>query len=96
MTPPLRKALLGLACVLSLMGAAGCGDPCRSLATQICQCLPDDGTRAACNERAKEAESTFPIRDQDAQVCQQLLDKGQCDCNYLNTPEGRQTCGLSY
>ena len=90
------RALLGLACVLSLSAAAGCGNACLSLADQICHCLPDDGTRALCTRRAKEAEATYPVSRADEQRCQQLIDQRQCDCNVLNTPEGKLACGIAW
>ena len=89
-------ALRILACVLSLTYAAGCGDACRSLAEQICVCLPDDGTRAACNQRAKDQENVFPLRPEDTAYCQKQLDSNACDCNKLTTVEGRQACGVAY
>lgn len=90
------KLLRILACVLSLATAAGCGDACRSLAGQICQCLADDGTRAACNRRASDQEAAYPLRPEDLQYCQRQLDAHACDCNKLNTVEGRQACGVAY
>ncbi len=90
------RALRLSACVLSLSLAAACGDACRTLAAQICVCLPDDGSRAACNERAKEAEATFKVRPEDQAFCQKQLDTHACDCNQLNTPEGKVGCGLAY
>jgi hypothetical protein len=85
-----------LACVFSLSVAAGCGNPCLDLAAQVCACLPDDGTRAACNQRAKEAQTTFSVRDADQQFCQKQLDSHACDCKQLATPEGKVGCGISY
>jgi hypothetical protein len=90
------KILLISASVLILAGAAGCGDACLSLAEQICQCLPDDGTRTACNRRAHDQEDSFPLRPEDTAFCQQKLDANACDCNKLNTLEGRQACGVAY
>ena len=92
----LLSALPVLACMLTLLCAAGCGDACLSLASQICSCLPDDGTRAACNRRAQDTEASYPIRPEDKAYCQQRLDSNACDCNHLNTPAGKQACGLSY
>ena len=94
-----RLALRGLrilACMVSLSVAAGCGDSCLSLAKQICSCQPDDGTRAACQQRAKDAEANFPVRAEDQKYCQQLLDSNACDCNKLGTVAGRQQCGITY
>ena len=89
--------LLALAAVcLSALLAEGCGNACLSLAAQICVCLPADGSRAACNLRAKQNQSTFPVRPEDENVCQQLLDTKQCDCTQLGTPEGKLRCGLAY
>jgi len=88
------KALRLAGCVLTLSLAAGCGNPCRDLASKICSCLPDDGTRAACNTRARQQESNFAVRKEDEQICQQKLDS--CDCTMLNTPEGRVNCGVAW
>ena len=96
MSGSVAKALRLSACVLSLSLTAGCGDACRSLAAQICVCLPDDGSRAGCNQRAKEAEATFKLRPEDEKFCQQQIDSHACDCNKLNTPEGKVGCGLAY
>ncbi len=90
------RPLFLLACMLTLLSAAGCGNACEDLAAQVCLCLPDDGTRQACNDRAKQQEANFPIRSQDQQYCQHQLDTGACDCNQLNTPEGKQGCGLAW
>ena len=90
------RALRLLACVLTMTLAAGCGDACLSLAGQICGCLPDDGTRAACNARAKSQEANFSVRSQDQAFCQKQIDSKACDCSKLGTPEGKLGCGLSY
>jgi len=92
----LLRALRLLGCVLSLSLAAGCGNACLNLASQICHCLPDDGSRAACNQRAKLSEADIPVRSVDEVYCQKQLDSHACDCNYLNTPEGRANCGVSF
>lgn len=90
------KALRLLACVVTISLAAGCGDACRNLAGQVCQCLPDDGTRAACNQRAKDSEAVFGLRSQDQAFCQHQLDTHACDCKVLDTPEGKAGCGLTF
>ena len=91
----LRKPLLLAACMLSFW-LGGCGNACQDLATQICGCLPDDGTRAACTTKAQQTEDTFPIRAQDEKFCQQKLDDNSCNCNQLSTPEGKAGCGIAY
>lgn len=86
-----------LLCALLLaLTQSACGNACLSLAGQICQCLPEDGTRAACNTRAKEGEAKFPVRAEDEAYCQKKLDEGACDCNKLTTPEVKLACGFSY
>ena len=95
MTCRVVKLLPLLACMLTLTAAAGCGNPCRDLASQICTCYPDDGTRAVCNQRAKDAESSSSVSSQDKQFCQMKLDAHSCDCRNLATPEGRAGCGLT-
>ena len=92
----LRGALRILGCMLSLTLAAGCSDACRDVASQICGCLPDDGTRAACNQRAQDLEASFPLRSEDVQYCQHLLDTNSCDCAKINTAQGRLNCGMAY
>ena len=88
------KVLRTLACVLTLSLAAGCGDACLNLANQICSCQPDDNSKAACNQKAKQAEAQFAVGPNDEKKCQEKLDAQACDCNKLNTEDGRRNCGL--
>jgi hypothetical protein len=94
MSPP--KVLRLLVCVVSFSVAAGCSDACISLANQICSCQPDTLSESNCQQLAQAQEATFSVRGQDEKFCQDKLDQGACDCNKLNTPEGRQNCGLSF
>ena len=55
------QTLRTIACVLTLSLAAGCGDACLNLANQICSCQLDDNSKAACNQRAKQAEAQFAV-----------------------------------
>ena len=89
-----RLGLRFLACMLSITVAAGCGNACLSLANQICACLPDDGTRAACVQRAKDSQQSFPLRPEDEQFCQSKL--AVCDCHQLQTIQGKQNCGIAF
>lgn len=96
------------ACVLTLTLSAGCADACLSLASEICNCQPDDNSRAICNSQASQQEASFPVGPQDQKFCQQKLDSQACDCSSegttaayasccgrLNTPAGRAACGLT-
>jgi len=90
------KVLPLFACMFTLTFAAGCGDACLDLAGRICNCLPDDGTRAACNRRASDSEATFPVTSQDRAYCQHQIDTKACDCTKLATPEGKAGCGIAF
>ncbi len=95
-TSPLLRAL-ACATLLALGALQGaCGNACLSLAQQICQCLPEDGTRATCNQRAKDGQDSFPVGANDESYCQAKLDANVCDCNNLTTESGKQACGLAY
>ena len=88
------KLLRLLACVLTVCLAAGCGNACRDLAEKICQCIPDEGNRQLCNQRAKEAEKTYVVRPEDEAYCAQQVDK--CDCTKLRSSQEQVDCGLAY
>jgi hypothetical protein len=88
--------LLLLCVVLTLLLVSACGNACLQLADQICSCQPDDTTRANCQQRARDQEGIFTVRGIDQATCQGILDKGQCTCQALLTPEGRVQCGIAY
>jgi len=90
------KVLRLLACVVTVTFAAGCGDSCLDLASKVCNCLPDDGTRAECNRRASDSESVFPVSSQDQAYCQHQIDTNACDCKKLATSEGKAGCGIAF
>jgi hypothetical protein len=90
------KLLRLLACVLTLTFAAGCGNACLDLASRICGCLPDDGSRSSCNARARDSEANFPVTSEDQAYCQKQIDTGACDCRQLTTPQGKVGCGIAY
>jgi len=91
-----RRALSALLVGFAALALQACSDPCLNLAQQICYCLPDDGTRAACNEEASNNEDVFAVSGDDAAYCQHLIDTNACDCNQLTTPAGKAGCGLTY
>jgi hypothetical protein len=93
---PFRKVLRLLVCMLSLPLLAGCSTPCLDLANEICKCQPDTTSEANCQVNAQNAEAIFSVRGQDNEFCQQKLNSGACDCNLLNTAQGRQNCGLAF
>jgi hypothetical protein len=92
----LRRAVLALLLALAATSLHACTDACTQLAKEVCLCLPDDGTRATCNQEASDNSDVFPVGDDDAAYCQKLLDTHACDCNQLTTPAVKANCGLSY
>ena len=96
-----------LALLACLLASTGCMDACRSLAQQICACQPDQASVDNCNLQAQNQENGYPVTSADEKFCQSRLDTSACDCASqaspakvaaccvkLNTPEGRQACGL--
>ena len=90
------RLLILAACMLTLCLAAGCGDACLSLAEQVCRCQTDVIAQDNCNQRAKEAKGIFSVNSSDERFCQRQLDSNACECSKLNTPEGREGCGIAY
>ena len=100
----MSKAIPLLACLLA---ATGCGDACLNLAQQICACQPDQPSIDSCNNSASQQAKVFTTSSADQSFCQKKLDQQQCNCASagtpsateaccakLNTPEGRNACGL--
>ena len=96
-----------IALLACLLASTACTDACRSLAQQICACQPDQPSQDNCNLQAQNQENVYPVTSADETFCQSRLDNSGCDCANqnspakvaaccvkLNTPEGRQACGL--
>ena len=49
--------------------------------------------RTACLTDVATREANNPPTDEDEEFCKGKLD--ECDCRLLDTPEGRQKCGIS-
>jgi hypothetical protein len=85
------KRLLGAALVGLL--AAGCSSPCVKLASKICDCQSTQVDRDNCNADVSARAGAVEITDADNQACAALID--QCECHELNTPQGKEKCGLA-
>ncbi|MFL5301576.1 MAG: hypothetical protein ACJ79R_14660 [Anaeromyxobacteraceae bacterium] len=99
MRPHLLAAALGPLLAL----AAGCGSPCKDLATRICDCQPVGTARDTCNQSVTNQIGTDPFKpttDQQA-TCTALLAKcpdptsDTTACDRLKTDAGKQACGLA-
>ncbi len=91
MRGPMRSAaLLAIAAAIPL---AACRPPCVQLAEKICRCEKTQVDRDTCLRRAQDENGRVNPSPQDEQTCADLVDG--CDCNELQTPEGKQNCGLA-
>jgi hypothetical protein len=78
---------------LALAVATGCTSPCNQLADQICNCQTTQNNRNSCNaEESTRADQVSPT-DAQEQACSNLIPL--CDCNVLDTPQGKVNCGLA-
>jgi hypothetical protein len=85
-----------LAFVLSLVVLAvapGCKSRCRQLSEQLCQCITTTVDRDACLANAANQEGRYPPTAEQDDNCGELLQG--CSCFTINTPEGKEACGLA-
>ncbi len=85
---------LALALLLAL-SVTGCKSKCRQLSEKICECAGNTYLKDNCNRQAGNSEARLqePLTAADEARCEGLL-KG-CDCNLIDTPEGKKACGLA-
>jgi len=72
---------------------AGCKGNCRQLSERLCGCEANSFLKDDCNRRAANEESRISPKPADENTCAALLQT--CDCHTINTPEGKQACGLA-
>ncbi len=90
----MRRFLVTAALLCStLSGLAGCKGACRELSEKLCDCSLNSVERELCLQRAAEEENRVEPTAEDEVVCESLVE--QCDCNQIETPEGKAACGLS-
>ncbi len=89
---------------------AGCGSPCQDLADRICACQPAGSLRDSCASSVGNqiGGSGQHPQSADQKYCQSLLDgtatqpacpdpgKDSEACNFMQTPQGKVACGLSF
>ena len=88
----MRPLLLTLLAV-ALVSLPGCKNPCIALAEKICDCQKTANERSLCVSRANDEASQRTLTPEDKATCSALVDK--CDCHALDTPQGKQACGLA-
>lgn len=88
MRPLAWVVLLSLAALMT-----GCKGPCRQLSEKLCDCSTGSLDRDACLRRASSEEARVVITAEHEDACEALIPV--CDCNTIDTPEGKARCGLS-
>ena len=86
---------LAIAAVAALLSA--CTDPCIALGEKLCECEGLEGASSyqvdSCKTTLSNEAARVEITEADQERCEQLLDG--CSCEALDTPEGKQACGLA-
>jgi hypothetical protein len=78
---------------VALLGAAGCKGSCRQLAEKLCECEANTVDRERCLQNVSQRSSGAVVTADDEVACEALLD--QCDCNNIDTAEGKRACGMA-
>ncbi len=99
----LPRLALAFAVVFALLFTAGCKNPCRKLAEQLCECTDNTLERESCIRGVSQRESSVDITAEDEAFCESRLEV--CNCEGLdparpeNTPERiaetKRACGLA-
>lgn len=78
----------------SALALAGCKGQCHALADKLCECTSANNfERQTCQTENSQRQRDADPTAEDEQVCGELLET--CDCNLIDTPEGKQACGLA-
>lgn len=85
--------LFATALLLAALGLAGCKSNCRVLSEKLCDCEPTNAARDRCLRAVGERESQVDVTSEDEARCGELIEG--CSCQGLDTPEGREACGLA-
>jgi len=78
--------------IFALLSLAACTAPCDQLADNICNCLSDLSSRAACKQQISAEDSTVKVSAADQKFCSTKLET--CTCDRLNNGD-REACGLT-
>ncbi len=86
----MRHAVLIFVAALSL---AGCKSQCRVLSEKQCDCALSTTERTGCLQGVANRESQNPPNAADEARCGAIID--ECDCRLIDTPQGKQRCGIA-
>lgn len=100
MRTTLARSVLALVFAVALAAATGCTSPCHEIQVALCECEGNtQAERTQCADDASAQEDLAPVTDTETVRCEQILPTCQAQilkgCETLQTPEGRQACGIS-
>lgn len=87
----MRFAVLAVVVLLS-----GCKTYCRQLSEKVCECTSSTSERTNCLQGQANKESAYGAQNltqEEEDLCEGHLK--ECDCRLIDTPTGRQRCGLA-
>jgi hypothetical protein len=87
----LRPLVFGILAAVSV-GLSGCKGPCRQLSERLCECERSTFERENCLQDVSTKDGSATVTADDEAFCQSKLEV--CDCNALDTVEGKRNCGL--
>lgn len=82
-------------CLLLLV--TGCKTYCRQLSEKVCDCTTSTTEKTSCLTSQASKESIYGgenLTQEQEDLCEGLLQ--DCDCRLIDTPAGRQRCGMAY
>ena len=74
------------------LGTAGCDEPCRVLADQVCECEPSEARQNACKSNVSDRAADTKVSEAEQERCSELLDT--CTCERLEEGDWA-ACGLA-
>lgn len=89
---PMRHVVL-LAFASLLLVTSGCKSHCRLLSEKLCDCTTNTSDKTTCLSRAASQEAAFQPTADDELTCEALTES--CDCRLVDTPSGKERCGLA-
>ena len=83
--------------VLALLSFAGCKTACRQLSEKVCDCTSSSSERTSCLTAQANKETNAGGADRLTQEQEDLCEShlAECDCRLIDTPAGRQKCGMA-
>jgi len=77
-----------------VLALGACADPCRQVAEVVCACELDQSRERTCLAEVEAARQAHPASESDLQVCEQIIESNQCDCDTLVLGQ-IEACGLA-